>query len=267
MKRGTPACRYRAADRRAPHDSVAGRPQFSRSRRLSHERRPAREMGQAVSVRQHGGADSRRLRLSVEAGDQIRMRLAQRPRSRGRAEPVVSGREHRILDSRASRQFWRAAQGDDIRPGHARDGTGRDDSGLSTLPFEQAPAHQELFTRLAAGEVPLVFNCSAGKDRAGTAAALILSALGVPRETVVEDYVLTNRVVDLERIFMATAHRSALMDQASGIVSAVLRADPAYLHAALDAVEEKHGTVAAYVRDALGITEEASSAIRRSLLE
>ena len=76
------------------------------------------------------------------------------------------------------------------------------------MPFEQAPAHQELFTRLAAGEVPLAFNCSAGKDRAGTAAALILSALGVPRETVVEDYVLTNRVVDLETIFMATTHRS-----------------------------------------------------------
>lgn len=139
--------------------------------------------------------------------------------------------------------------------------------GYRRLPFEQAPAHQELFSRLAAGEVPLVFNCSAGKDRAGTAAALILSALGVSRETVVEDYVLTNRVVDLERIFMATAHRSALMDQASGIVSAVLRADPAYLHAALDAVEEKHGTVAAYVRDALGITEDASSAMRESLLE
>ncbi len=139
--------------------------------------------------------------------------------------------------------------------------------GYRRLPFEQAPAHQELFSRLAAGEVPLVFNCSAGKDRAGTAAALILRALGVPRETVVEDYVLTDRVVDLESIFMGTGHKSALIDQASGIVTAVLKSDPSYLHAALDAVEEKHGTVAAYVRDALGITEEASAAIRQNLLD
>lgn len=139
--------------------------------------------------------------------------------------------------------------------------------GYRRLPFEQAPAHRELFNRLAVGELPLVFNCSAGKDRAGTAAALILSALGVPRETVVEDYVLTDRVVDLESIFMAKSHRSALLSQAPGIVAAVLKADPDYVRAALDAVEEKHGTVAAYLRDALGMTAEASSEIRRRLLE
>jgi protein-tyrosine phosphatase len=139
--------------------------------------------------------------------------------------------------------------------------------GYRRLPFEQAPAHKEIFGRLAAGEVPLVFNCSAGKDRAGTAAALILSALGVPRETVVEDYVLTDRVVDLESIFMATAHRSVLLSQAPGIVAAVLKSDAGYVHAALDAVEEKHGTVAAYVRDALGIAAEVLSAIRQGLLE
>ena len=42
------------------------------------------------------------------------------------------------------------------------------------LPFEQAPSYRELFRRLAGGELPLAFNCSAGKDRAGTAAALTL---------------------------------------------------------------------------------------------
>lgn len=139
--------------------------------------------------------------------------------------------------------------------------------GYRRLPFEQAPAHRELFNRLAAGEVPLVFNCSAGKDRAGTAAALILSVLGVPRETVVEDYVLTDRVLDLESILMGTAHRGVLMNQAPGIVAAVLKADASYLHAALDAVEERHGTVAAYLQDALGITEEVSCEIRQRLLE
>jgi protein-tyrosine phosphatase len=120
---------------------------------------------------------------------------------------------------------------------------------------------------LAAGEVPLVFNCAAGKDRAGTAAALILSALGVPRETVVDDYVLTNRVVDLEAIFMDRRRRNELTDQSRGVVTAILKADPSYLHAALDAVEEKHGSIAAYLRDALGITEEALFTMRQSLLE
>jgi protein-tyrosine phosphatase len=139
--------------------------------------------------------------------------------------------------------------------------------GYRRLPFEQAPAHQALFHRLAAGEVPLIVNCAAGKDRAGTAAALILSALGVPRETVVEDYALTDRVVDLEAIFMDRRRKNELTDQSRGVVAAILKADPAYLNAALDAVEEKHGTVAAYLRDALEITEEALSAMRQDLLE
>jgi protein-tyrosine phosphatase len=139
--------------------------------------------------------------------------------------------------------------------------------GYRQLPFEQAPAHQALFSRLAAGEVPLVFNCAAGKDRAGTAAALILSALGVPRETVVDDYMLTDRVVDLEAIFMDRKRKNELTGQARGVVTAILKADPSYLHAALDAVEEKHGTVAAYLQDAVGITEEALFTMRQSLLE
>jgi protein-tyrosine phosphatase len=139
--------------------------------------------------------------------------------------------------------------------------------GYRQLPFEQAPAHQALFNRLAAGEVPLVFNCAAGKDRAGTAAALILSVLGVPRETVVDDYVLTNRVVDLEAIFLDGRRTNELTSQSRGVATAILKADARYLHAALDAVQEKHGTVAGYVRDALGMPEEALSAMRESLLE
>jgi protein-tyrosine phosphatase len=139
--------------------------------------------------------------------------------------------------------------------------------GYRQLPFKQASAHQVIFNRLAAGELPLAFNCSAGKDRAGTAAALILRALGVPRDAVVEDYVLTDRVVDLEAIFMDRRRKHELTSQSRSVVSAILKADAGYLHAALDAVEERHGTVVAYVRDALGLNEEALFAMRQNLLD
>lgn len=49
-----------------------------------------------------------------------------------------------------------------------------------------------LFGQLLADDTPLVFHCTAGKDRTGFAAALILLALGVPREVVMQDYLLTN---------------------------------------------------------------------------
>lgn len=52
--------------------------------------------------------------------------------------------------------------------------------------------YRELFQHLLASDDPLVFHCTAGKDRTGFAAALILLALGVPREVVLEDYLLTN---------------------------------------------------------------------------
>ena len=42
---------------------------------------------------------------------------------------------------------------------------------------------------------PIVFHCTAGKDRAGFASAMILTVLGVPREKVIEDYLLTNTYV------------------------------------------------------------------------
>lgn len=141
--------------------------------------------------------------------------------------------------------------------------------GYRHLPFQQAPAYKELFSRLAAGEVPLVFNCSAGKDRAGTAAALILSALGVPRETVMEDYLLTDRIVDFKSVFMDRAHqrRSSLRYLSPEIVAAILKSDAAYLHAAIDAIEQEHGSVAAYLQDALGVSQESMFAIRERLLE
>jgi protein-tyrosine phosphatase len=64
------------------------------------------------------------------------------------------------------------------------------------LPLEQEAAYRELFAMLARGELPLLFNCSAGKDRTGLAAALVLTALGVPYDLIVEDYELSNVAFD-----------------------------------------------------------------------
>ena len=57
------------------------------------------------------------------------------------------------------------------------------------------PGYRQLFHLLSTGHVPLLFNCAAGKDRTGLAAALILDALDVPRETIEHDYTLTNQVI------------------------------------------------------------------------
>jgi len=132
------------------------------------------------------------------------------------------------------------------------------------LPFEQAGAYGELFRRLADGEAPLVFNCSAGKDRTGIAAALILSALGVPEETIVEDYLLTN-LVAYDRMASATAARLAHL--APEVVDAVLGVDADYIRAAFEAIEAAHGSVESYLQARMGVTADVLERLQAELLE
>lgn len=140
-------------------------------------------------------------------------------------------------------------------------------AGYRRLPFEQAPAYAELFRRLAAGELPVLFNCSAGKDRAGTAAALVLTALTVPRDTVIADYVLTDSLAQLETTMVRRADaRSLLARQSPEVIRAILGCDPAYMHAALDAVGAGTPAFEAYLENTLGIGPAALESIRARLL-
>jgi protein-tyrosine phosphatase len=139
-------------------------------------------------------------------------------------------------------------------------------AGYQRLPYEQAPAYRELFRRLHGGEVPLVFNCSAGKDRAGTAAALILSALGVPRDIVVEDYTLTDKVVDLQQV-LVNRRSTTLSQQPAGVISAILRADPDYIQVALESVTANSGSLQSYLQEELGVGPSELETIRKLLLQ
>ncbi|MET0365440.1 MAG: tyrosine-protein phosphatase [Sphingobium sp.] len=140
-------------------------------------------------------------------------------------------------------------------------------AGYRELPFHQAEGYRQLFAHLKAGDVPLIFNCSAGKDRAGTAAALVLSALGVPRQVVMEDFALTNDVVDLHRVLKRTDRPGSLGMQAPEVAEAVLRADPDYISAALASIDERHGSVEGYLRDVLDVGAQELAALRNALLD
>jgi protein-tyrosine phosphatase len=145
-------------------------------------------------------------------------------------------------------------------------------TGYRQLPFDQAEGYQQLFAFLKAGRTPLVFNCSAGKDRAGTAAALVLSALGVPRATVVEDFLLTNQVLNLQeallkRADLARTKHASLARQPPDVIRAILHADPDYIAAALGAIDKLHGGIEGYLRDRLDVDAAALEQLRNSLLE
>lgn len=143
------------------------------------------------------------------------------------------------------------------------------------IPSRFEKKYSQLFSCLAAGRLPLVFGCSAGKDRTGVAAGLILTILGVPRDQVMADFALTDRVVDLEQVLINVSNggiglgqdRLLLLRASKEAREPLLRADPEYLEAAFDQVEADHGSIEAYAQKRLGMTGQMLSNIRNHLLE
>ncbi len=131
--------------------------------------------------------------------------------------------------------------------------------------IDHAPSYRFLFDRLAGGHVPLLFNCSAGKDRTGVGAALILSALGVPRETIYEDYLLTNRFADFSRIVgRVDSDRYRNID--ADVLAPLLAADADYLDTAFDSLDRDHGGIDAYLAS-IGVDDAAKARLRELLLD
>jgi protein-tyrosine phosphatase len=144
-----------------------------------------------------------------------------------------------------------------------------------SLPTQFSAPYRAVFSRLAAGDLPLVISCSAGKDRSGLAAAMVLTALGVSWKDVLHDYCLTNRLIDLERVFFAhPGGRVGLDDPHASFAkltpevrAPLLEASPAYLEAAFAAIEREHGSFGAYLETVLGISKAQRELIRDHLLE
>jgi protein-tyrosine phosphatase len=126
----------------------------------------------------------------------------------------------------------------------------------------------------ADGQGAVVVHCMAGKDRTGVAVALVLEALGVPRATVIEDYVLTNTAVDLRAHLLGRSAAAGLADSADALLAlsppaldAILAARPDYLLASLAAIEARHGSIPAYLDAELGVTETTLRKLRERLTE
>ncbi len=124
-----------------------------------------------------------------------------------------------------------------------------------SLVSDQSHRFAELFEHLLDSDAPAVFHCTAGKDRTGFAAAMILLALGVPRDLVVQDYLLTNR-----HFRHPPMPPSAIPPEAVAVLWGV-RED--FIDAALRAVDADHGGVERYLAQRLKLTPAA----RQTLLE
>ena len=104
---------------------------------------------------------------------------------------------------------------------------------------------------------PMVFHCTAGKDRAGFASVMILTVLGVPREKVIEDYLLTNTYVkdhvdsEMLEIELKTFFRADTDN-----LRKINLVEERYIQAAFDTIDSEWGGMDNYISEALGLSEE-----------
>jgi protein-tyrosine phosphatase len=127
-----------------------------------------------------------------------------------------------------------------------------------------APAFGTLFTRLAGEELlPAVLHCFGGKDRTGLSVALLLTLLGVGRNTVLDDYELTSecqrpRLPEVVELFVASG---MTRDGAEGVLGT-----PRWAMArALSELDDAYGGIESYLLGPCGIARPTITALRACL--
>ena len=134
-----------------------------------------------------------------------------------------------------------------------------------TLPSARK-SYAELVRLMIAADGPVVYHCTAGKDRTGWATAIVLTLLGVPRETIMQDYLLSNQRLAAKNtaILGGLAKSRSTLDPA--FLEPVLTVKPAYIEAAFAEVDRSYGSFDAYATKGLGLTRREIAALRAKLL-
>ena len=128
------------------------------------------------------------------------------------------------------------------------------------LIHNSGPRVAQAVSAIGEAQSGIVFHCSAGKDRTGLLAALILEALGVDAESIAADYILTNEAVEgiLRRIKGMQPHASPTTQS--------LAAQPAAFQGFQDTLHREYGGAESYLRRH-GVSGETLARLRRNLLE
>lgn len=113
----------------------------------------------------------------------------------------------------------------------------------------------------------LLQHCTAGKDRTGVGSALVLLALGVPRETIMEDYLLTNEVMkdyNHERLsrLAEQVNESELRN-----IEGMLGVKETFLEAVFSSIERSYGSVEVYMAQEFGLGREERAVLQERCLE
>lgn len=134
------------------------------------------------------------------------------------------------------------------------------DSTYDELPFDN-DAYKKLFSLMLHDETPVAFHCSAGKDRTGVAAYLILKTLGVDDETIMKDYLLSNEYRKAENEYIIAKYPVLLK------FKGLLYVREENLKRTIKAIENKYKTFEDYLLSEYNITNDEITFLRNKYLE
>lgn len=123
-----------------------------------------------------------------------------------------------------------------------------------------------LLTRLAGGPDAQLFHSSAGKDRTGWVAALLLSIANVPLDVIMQDYLLSNVYRALSIRAQTATLRAQDGDAVATVVAPLLSVQENYLQAGFDQVQASYGTMASYLTQGLGVSQTTIDTLHSRLV-
>lgn len=113
----------------------------------------------------------------------------------------------------------------------------------------------------------VLWHCSQGKDRAGWASAFLLAALGASRETIVEDFDLSNQSYARQvEALTAKVQGKDGSEDAVAFIRAMVGVSRENFKATLDLIDQKYGSLSAYIENQLGLKKEEQQQLRLKYL-
>lgn len=140
---------------------------------------------------------------------------------------------------------------------------------------QQKAHYKAMFQKMVESDEPLVFHCTAGKDRTGISAALILTALDVDREIIIQDYEYTEQVLKPSDLLPPAGHANEPADPLKAqlaklprpALAALMGARKSYIQAAFDEMIAQSGSVEAYIEQELDVSAEDIKILKAHFLE
>jgi protein-tyrosine phosphatase len=138
-----------------------------------------------------------------------------------------------------------------------------------SMVFDHATQIGEIMTLISdKRNLPALIHCTGGKDRTGFVSAVIQLLMGVPRKTVLEDYMLSNRFIEpqIARL-IRYIRRMSLFQISPDRIRPVLEARCEYIREAIDDILKTYGTIEGYLLKGCGITRKSVISLHDLLLD